>query len=379
MASIVELKDRIDLHDLAAKLGLKRPGNRGNYRSPHHADKAPSLEIGTKKSGGKGWIDWSTGDKGTCIDLVMYMRGCAPAEAIRILHELYGWPMDKQKAAPQRERTKVEWIAEKCLAIADQAVEYLKGRGIDEAVIRRAIQRKAVGFNDWVNPKVPAGEAMHGGPAVAFVSRSINPGHVVAVDMRYLDPALNGGVKTTCQGEKDGVGWISDPRRLEMAKTVVVVESPINALSIECCDLHYTEAFATRGVANVGLIDWRFLQGKRVLICMDNDEPFPDGHQLAGHRPGPEAAWKLQEILTGLDIASHIVDQEEWEYNDVNDILQHQGAHELQIALKRLEPWLIPGLWGRPKKEQPGRPRIVLPAHEYAQYRRYRVKEDFTT
>lgn len=379
MATIQELKDRIDLHDLAVKLGLKRPGNRGNYKSPHHDDKAPSLEIGTRKSGGKGWIDWSSGDKGTCIDLVMYVHGCGAAEAIRILHDLYGWPMELPKEAPQRERTKVEWIADKCLALADQAVDYLKGRGIEESVIRRAIQRKAIGFNYWVNPKVEAGQPMHGGPAVAFICRTLNPGHVAAVDMRYLEPALNGGVKTTCQGDKDGVGWTSDLRRLETARTVAIVESPINALSVETAELPYTAAFATRGVANVELIDWRFLQGKRALIVMDNDAPFPEGHKLAGHRPGPEAAWKLQELLTGLDIASHIVDQQEWEHNDVNDILKEKGAHELQMALKRTEPWLIPGLWGRGKEDQPGRPRIFLPGHDFAQYWRYRLKEDFTT
>lgn len=379
MASIQELKDRIDLHDLAAKLGLKRPGNRGNYRSPNHDDKSASLEIGTKKSGGKGWVDWSSGEKGTCIDLAMYVLGCDVGGAIKYLHEIYGWPMDKPKDAPQRERTKVEWIADKCFEAAAQSIDYLKGRGIDEAVIRRAIQRKSIGFNDWTNSKIPAGEAMHGGPAVAFIVRSINPGHLAAIDMRYLDPALNGGVKTQCQGEKEGIGWISDIRRIETARTVVIVESPINALSVECAELPYTEAFATRGLSNVGAIDWRFLQGKRVVICMDNDAPFPEGHRMAGHRPGPEGAWKLQELLTGFDIASHVVDQEEWEHNDINDILLAKGPSEVQMCLRRLEPWLIPGVWGRPKKDQPGRPRIFLPSHDFATYWRYRLKEDFTT
>jgi hypothetical protein len=383
MATAQELKDRIDLHDLAAKLGIKRPGNRGNYRSPHHDDKSASLEIGTKHSGGKGWVDWSSGEKGTCIDLVMYIEGCDSGAAMRRLHELYGWPLDKPKDAPQRERTKVEWIADKCFEAPDKAIEYLKGRGLDEAVIRRAIARKSIGFNDWESDKIPAGEPMHGGPAVAFMVRSLNPGHLAAVDMRYLDPKLNGGVKTQCQGDKDGIGWISDVRRIETAKTIVIVESPINALSVECADLPYTEAFATRGLSNVNGIDWRFLQGKRVVICMDNDQPFPDGHRMAGHRPGPEAAWKLQEILTSLDVASHVVDQESWgELNDINDILKEKGGDEVKRCLRRLEPWLIPGVWGRTEgKEalQLGRPRIYLPGHDYAVYWRYRLKEDFTT
>ena len=45
MASINELKQQIDLHDLAERLGLERPGGTGNYRSPGGGDKNPSLSI----------------------------------------------------------------------------------------------------------------------------------------------------------------------------------------------------------------------------------------------------------------------------------------------------------------------------------------------
>ena len=37
------LKAHIDLHDLAAKLGLERPHGRGNYRSPHHETTRPQV------------------------------------------------------------------------------------------------------------------------------------------------------------------------------------------------------------------------------------------------------------------------------------------------------------------------------------------------
>ena len=46
MASIEELRNRIDLHDLAERLGLKRgKGGNANYHSPHHEDKSPSIGI----------------------------------------------------------------------------------------------------------------------------------------------------------------------------------------------------------------------------------------------------------------------------------------------------------------------------------------------
>lgn len=377
MASIEELKQRIDLHDLAEKLGMRRGkgGEKANWHSPHHDDKSPSLSI---FKGGKAWKDHSADAGGSCIDLVMYAKGFAePGEAVRFLHEIYGWPLQRPAASePQRPKSTVEYIADRCLENRMPALEYLTGRGIAENVARGAMEKGLVGFNDWRSPKAPEGEPGHGGPAVAFIVKTLNPGHVVAVDMRYLDPALNGGVKTQTQGEKYGYGWTSDIKRLRAAHTVVVCESPINALSVETASLPGYAAFAVRGL-NVGAIDWRWAAGKRVLICMDNDAPFPDGHQKAGHRPGPEAAWQLHEILIGLNIGAMFVDQSEWEVNDLNDYLKAADAYTLGLALKKVEPWLIPGLPG--SSDAPGRPRVYLPGHDFARYWRFRVKDDFTS
>lgn len=384
MATIQELKDRIDLHDLADKLGLRRgKGDKGNYHSPHHDDKSPSLSI---FKDGKSWKDFSGVDVGgSCIDLAMYAKGFHEVgEAVKFLHEMYGIPLERQAPAENRQMSTVEYIADRCMQQRAPAIDYLVGRGISDEVARRAVEKGSVGFNDWCSPKVPAGEPGHGGAAVAFVVRTLNPGHVVAVDMRYLDPALNGNVKTQTQGEKFGYGWTSDIKRLREAHTVYVVESPINALSVETAGMKGAAAFAVRGL-NVPAIDWTFLIGKRVLICMDNDAPFPDGHQKAGHRPGPEAAWQLIEILTGMNVAAQMIDQGEWEVNDVNDFLKASSPFDLKVALRKVEPWLIPGLPGggtdaeREAASKPGKSRVYLPGHDFAKYWRFRVKEDFTS
>ena len=384
MASIDELKSRIDLEDLADKLGLKRPGDKGNYCSPHHDDKSPSLSV---FDGGRKFKDFSAEGEphaaGTCIDLVMYVLGMDDVgEAIKYLHELYGWPLDKPQRnenEPRRETSRAEYIAERCVAQAERAVEYLSGRGISEAVIRRAIKKGTVGFNDWISDKVAEGEPGHGGPAAAFITRTLNPGHVVAVDLRYLDPAKNGNVKTQCQGEKYGYGWSSDPKKLMGAHTVYVVESPINALSIECCELKGSAAFATRGTGNVGNIDFGFLKNKHVMICMDNDAANDKGV-----RPGLSAAWALHERLTSLDISAMLVDQAEWKddderpINDVNDFLKLKGVDPLKRALWKLEPWLIQGQPGKVEDDF-GKRRVYLPYNDDTKYWRYRVRPDFTS
>lgn len=370
MATIQEIKDQIDLHDLAEKLGLERPQRNGNYRSPHHKDSNPSLEI---KKDGKRWRDYSTDAGGSCVDLVCYVEGIEVGEALKRLHELYGIPFTRTKGEDPRPKSLAEKIAGICIQNADIVKDYLRGRGITDEVISRAIQRKAVGFNTWNSTKVQAGEFGYGGPAAAFIVRTLNPGHIVAVDMRYLDPALNGGTKTQCQGEKDGYPFVMDLARLLQAKTVYVVESPINAMSIESCDMPYTAAIATRGISNVKLIDWRFLQGKQVISAMDNDKPDEKNRS-----PGREAAWSLHEILMSLNITCMLVDQDNWEENDVNDILKEHGVDELRQRMKKLDGWLIPGLPGNLDLLR-GRTRVFLPPQDYAQYWRFRLKEDYTS
>lgn len=371
-----ELKRSIDLHDVAERLELRRSGAKGNYHSPHHADKSPSLSI---YDNGRSWKDWSTETGGSCIDLVIHCLPDidGPMDAAKLLGDWYGMPMPstEPRGLPAKKSTE-EYIADKARADASPAVSYLSGRGIDEAVARRAIKAGTVGWNTWQSQKVPAGEVGHGGPAAAFIVFESGTGRVVAVDLRYADPALNGNVKTQCQGEKLRHGWTSDVMRLRRAHTVFIVESPINALSVESCHLaDGTAAFAIRGTTNVDKIDWAFLRGKRVLIALDHTDPI---NERSGQRAGLSAAWKLSEALTAADIGAMFVDMQDWEEGqDINDVLQQHGADELTKRLKRLEPWLIPGMPGGGERLE-GTRRVFLPSHDFAVYWRFRVKEDFT-
>ena len=393
---IDRLKEIIDLHDLAEKLGLERPGGAGgNYRSPGHKDSSPSLSL-FPKDFATGFKDHSDPDKrGDCVALYQYVMGGEAVAAVKALCEMYGieYTLGKESRStePKREKSRAEYIAERCLAQPLKALDYLmKERGISERVARHAIERKAVGWNDFKSTKVEPGKPGHGGDAAAFIVRTLNPGHIVAVDLRYLDPALNGNVKTQCQGEKDGYGWVSDIRRLHSARTVYVVESPINALSLECVIRPDEAAFAIRGVGNVENIDWGWARGKQIIVVFDNDEPFPafkdDGrpHPQAGIRPGLKAAWALHERLTALDISALLVDQADWEVNDCNDFIKPggPGMEKLKRAIRKLEQWAIPGLPGNYEDmfgPISGKRRLYLPFHHDQKYWRYRVRPDFTS
>ncbi|EHP41244.1 hypothetical protein OR16_21136 [Cupriavidus basilensis OR16] len=371
-----QLKRDIDLHDLAERLDLRRNGNKGNYRSPHHTDSNASLSIFEQ---GRAWKDWSTEAGGSCIDLVRHCMPevATPMEAAKLLGQWYSIPMPANDASslPVRKSTE-EYIADRCRQNPEPVVAYLAGRGIAETVSRRAIKAGTLGWNTWHSTKVPAGEPGHGGPAAAFIVRALDGARVVAVDLRYADLARNGTVKTQCQGDKLGHGWTSDATRLRRAHTVYVVESPINALSVESCHLpDGFAAFATRGTANVDKIDWSFLKGKRVLIALDHTDAV---NERTGQRPGLAAAWKLSETLTAADIGSLLVDMQDWdEGEDINDVLQKQDADTLTARMKRLEAWLIPGMPGGGERLA-GSARIFLPRHDFEVYWRFRVKEDFT-
>lgn len=397
MASIDELKKRINprLHDLAARLGIKqgKGGEDALYHSPHHKDSTPSLSIFVNDpKHGTGWKDWSSDEGGSCIDLVMYVLGLGVSDAMKWLHDAYAIPYDTpdKKDQPQQ-KSMVDYIADRCTGAAAKAREYLAGRGIGAPAIDAAIKARTIGFNEWTSPSKQPGSVGYGGAGVAFIVRDPSSSLVVAVDVRYVDPALNGDVKTQTHGEKEAHYWTADPRKLDRARRVVLLESSINALSVDTCDLPGTAALSIRGTGNASLIDLTFLRGKQVVICMDNDEPIAPGRPKAGTRPGAEAAWILYERCTALNISAVLVDQSEWLYsetagkekagkpiNDANDYLQANGVDELAEAIENYETWLIAGMSGEAGPNR-GKPRVYLPAHDYAQYWRFRSRLDFTS
>ncbi len=379
MATAEQIKDRVDLHELATRLGLERPNGQGNYKSPAHKDKHPSLSV-FRRDGVMLFKDHSTDEAGDAIKLVQYVRQVDFHQAMNWLHDEYGLERDPIPRAngPAKPKTKEEWIADRCKGGREQIVEYLGGRGIEEPAIDRALRAGTIGWNDWHSDSRPVGQVGHGGPGVAFFVRCPSTNQVLSVDTRYEDPDLNGGVKTNTQGPKDAP-WCLDWRAFRQARDVVIVESSINAMTVETCGMPYTSAVALRGTANAKTLDVRPFIGKRVTICMDNDEPFPVGHRMAGQRPGANAAWTLYERLTAANIAALLVNWEKWEPGeDLNDILQRGDTNKVKVALRNVEPWAIPGFSADHNYPDHGKARVHLPSHDFAQYWRFRVMEDFT-
>lgn len=372
---IARFKEDIDLEDLAAWLGMEKPKRSGNWRAPNRPDNTPSVSI---YNGGRAWKDHKFDDVGgSCIDLVMYVRNCDQWEAIVTLHDYVRMDLPARDQVVRSERTREEFIADKCIQLAERAVPYLvEQRLIPEATVRAAIKAKTVGFNDYVNPRVAEGEPGHLGDAAAFIVRAQATNQVTAVDLRFLDAAKNGDVKTWAHGPKVGLVWLPHEwRKMRDMKTVYIVESPINALSVMACNMPFTTAIATRGVA-VNEIDWSFLIGKQCVLCYDADKADDKGR-----RAGPECAWRVYDLLTALNIATTHVDQASWiedELNDVNDVLKVDGVEGLKRRLRRFEDCAIAGLSN--EREPPeGRKRVFLPSWDFSVYWRFRTQADYSS
>lgn len=392
-----EINARVDCAELAERLGLEQPKGQKNFKSWSDGDHSPALACYPADSkGGSRWKNHRTGEHGGPIDMLMGARGLSFQEAVRELGRMFGMAVERPREAaslePRREQSLAEFIGAQVWRDARgprqaELVDYLTGRGIAQAVVERAIKAGSLGLNLWTSQTVAEGEVSHGGPGAAFVVRERVGGQVVAVDTRYFDAEANGGVKTNSQGEKVGFPWTSDWRKVAAARRVYIVESSINALSIETCDIPGTAAVALRGTGNVDSLDWSFLRGKQVIACMDNDMPFPHPHPKEGYCAGLMAAWRLHEVLTALDISCLLVDQGDWyedpdpefpknPINDVNDYLRLHGAVDTAVALQRLEPWAVPGMTGNSRRL--GKPRLFLPSQDYQQYWKFRVTEDST-
>lgn len=392
------LNMEIDCADLADRLGMEQPGGKGNWRSPHHDDKDPSVAMYPPKGGrGSSWHDFGmshpTIQGGGAVDLMIWHSGMEFVPAVKELARMYGYPIDVGRpgpAKPRAEPTRAEYIASKVLPAVKtddgraEVLNYLEGRKIGRVVIDRAIDKGVIGLNHWTAKDIEPGQKGHGGPGVAFVVRSQLTHAVLAVDVRYFDPVLNGGQKTSSQGEKAGAPWTSDWKRLQEAQTLFVVESSINALSIETCGIPRSAALAIRGIGNVDNQDWKMLaRGKQVVACFDNDTPAVRG-PMQGYCPGAWTAWRLHEILTGLDISCVLVDQSDWwedaerskPIKDINDWLQLKGVAATEVALKKWETSMIPGMSA--DFDRIGKPRVWLPVQDLHSYRKYKTSLDFT-
>jgi hypothetical protein len=101
--TIADMKSRLDLHEVARKLGIAEwPGKCGSFSSPLRPDASESFSIYSKGSELM-WKDHATGDGGDSLNLVKFVRQCSPREAIEWMRREAGFP---EEVHEKREKTK---------------------------------------------------------------------------------------------------------------------------------------------------------------------------------------------------------------------------------------------------------------------------------
>lgn len=381
MLTLAQLKEKITLPEAAQRLGLVKRGG-GELQTWSRQDVSePEVIINQVQNF---WRDARHKNGGHIIDLAMWVLGVDYPTAEKKLHQLFHLhylPQTEQEEENSEDANKLRYIADISLAVPGNCKHYLiNERGIPQAIVEAGIANKTLGWTNYTNRKIKAGEPHHGGEAVSFLTYQPGTKFLAAVDYRYYDPALNGGMKTKSLGQKNGVFWTLDPRAVRTARTIYVVEGPLDALSIEA-------AFANdKGVCAIALrgtqvsINWQMFLGKTLICCYDKDEPKPDKRNPQGPYRcySAEAEWRIHEACLAAGVTCFFVDRHDWEWGqDANDIWK---ASKFKTPFQRLEQWLIPGLSGQANDDGKGyKQRLYLPTHDYQQYWRYRVKPDFTS
>lgn len=137
-----DIRSRISIVDLVGQVvRLKRSGKNWTGLCPFHSDKKPSFSV-SDQSGY--YRCWSCGETGSIFDWVMKTQNLTFGEAVKVLADQAGVVLSRQQGRPEEKEVKLGRLAamesalsffRTELARSNMALDYCKGRGLDEAVM----------------------------------------------------------------------------------------------------------------------------------------------------------------------------------------------------------------------------------------------------
>jgi hypothetical protein len=333
---VERIKADIDLHELAARLGIQR-GKTGNYHAPWRDDKKPSVSIYPKNGRAAHWKDHGSGKGGSAIDLVMETLGIGFTEALDEISKMYGFERDRPKPNRQKEpdsRERYLWRIAKDHKGLEKASDYLsEERKIPKTDIDQ-LKGTAYGYSDYT----PKENAEQHGPAVVFPVQNID-GEIIALNLRYLAPDHE--PKSRIIGSSHKGFFTPSWHKTRGARSVWLVESAIDALTLQaagCPAIAYLSSSHVHGLP----LDW-VDETQNLILWPDCDAA------------GQLAASTLYHRALSRGITVQVVDLEKFEYKDPNDALRggttiedlHQQARRFDTRLfPTTAPWLPESEYG---------------------------------
>ncbi len=303
MIDIDEIKARIDISSLIGEVvELHQRGQEWEGLCPFHQEKTPSFQVNPDKGQ---YHCFGCGVGGDVITFIEKTKHLSFADALHHLSDrlhlqpiaTYHHPVT---TAPQPAEDDFSWryYLDGLIKIDDTPGEaYLIRRGIPAWLSRMARVRFHPGW--YANQK----KGSQGSPAVFFPIYD-QVGGLVAGEGRYLD--CNRKPKVQSAGPKSrGAFYFSGLFDVKI-QIVIIVESPINALSLLACGYH---ALATCGCENHAVWLAKSLASKRVIIGFDNDDAGMKGMMrlaVAFNQEGVRAQ-RLSPLMPGKDWNDYLV------------------------------------------------------------------------
>ena len=256
-SSVANLRE-LPLAEVAAELGLVAKQDKHKWQSPKHI-----VSINGSK-----FYDWKKMEGGGgAIDLVMYVKEIDFKEAIAWLGDRFDEAAVVSTANEQvkqiiQDSQKKEFVPPKAATENWSKVKnYLtKQRKLPSRLVDSLHEVGIIYADDKQN--------------VVFLRRSIDEIRITGANLRGTVGDDN-GFKGLAKGTKRSQGWFyfeQGEQSIDSVKRVVLVESPIDAISLavlERTDSKKTMYLSTDGAGSIPL---ELLEKKEVVIAYDNDE-----------------------------------------------------------------------------------------------------------
>ncbi|WP_372986592.1 DNA primase [Marinobacter sp.] len=352
---VEDLLDRIDLAELiGSRITLKKAG--ANYKAccPFHDEKTPSFNVRPDKGF---YHCFGCGAHGDAISFVREFEGLGFTEAVEELAKRAGLEVPYDRAARQ-EMQQARTLTD-ALDFANQfyrnalsspagnyALDYLKQRGLDDAIIERYQLGYAPGTGtalydaaaqDLKGPLIETGTVSdrYGRPRDLFRNRVMFPirntrGRTVAFGGRTLgdDKAkyINSPESDVFHKSREIYGLFEARQAIRQLDKLLVVEGYMDVIALAQYGIDY--AVATLGTAtNQDSLQALLKQVRHVVFCFDGDN--------AGFRAADRAMENALELMAdGLHLQFLMLPEGE----DPDTLIRKEGTEAFQKRIEGATP-----------------------------------------
>lgn len=354
-----EVLDRIDLAELADELlgGRRGHGSGAKWPSPvpdhPQTGQSPPMSIFTTSAGQERWTCFATGASGTAIDLVQLRSNMTYGETLEFLAQRAGIaaehslppvkvrPVNVVRPVGDPDPALGEWV-QACAELlwtpaADQARQYLTGRGLNEATLKQNL----IGWDPGHRVLPRKGGIPKRGNAVVFPVLN-QDGAVTYAQSR----SLRAGATPKYVNPKAAIAqhpYLSHHHTTALSDSglLVVAEGIPDALMANQAGFDSVACIGVGVASRAGIAEQirERANGRKVAVCFDADDKLRTGVVVAEALTG-----RLKELEvkgwnvtppSGHDLSNWLVECPEGLRTSLGTAPKSRGSQEHQYRRKR--------------------------------------------